>query len=487
MGSTSTRRLPLVIVVLGMMIVAIAAACGQVDDPLVSAEDGADQPSTSLADTTTRPIPSDTAPPTVEEDKGNVAPLQSCETVTRLAPTVVGDLAPTANVDHEVMGVLMTFAAENPDIFAGLWIDRDHGGTLVVAVTENAAEHRAALAARGPSPDDVEVISPRPPIADDRPLGQRDDLAFDVVEAEFSEAHLQALQRVVFQAGALPGAVMGGGVDPTLNRVAFDLVDPTDEDLEALAALTSDGDMACVTITRTVVADLDPLIVIPESEADTVLACGGYGPAFRLDTLTDPIPVAAVDHPAAVLMLEVLADPPGNASLVDIIAPMPIGDWFVLDTTGSETATFALDEGTEPGFLTVALFENRASGWVFVGWDPTCDPEVMLPEGANRVDVTFDPAFGRPGPSDTTLHLLVTEQACNSGAAMGDRLRGPQVVVSETEVAVAFAAVSQPGFFNCPGNPSTPVTVELDEPLGDRIVVDGLSFPRRPVGQPSGG
>ena len=280
---------------------------------------------------------------------------------------------------------------------------------------------------------------------------------------------------------------MGGGVDPTLNRVAFDLVDPTDEDLEALAALTSDGDMACVTITRTVVADLDPLIVIPESEADTVLACGGYGSAFRLDMLTDPIPVATVDHPAAVLMLEVLADPPGNASLVDIIAPMPIGDWFALDTTGSETATFALDEGTEPGFLTVALFENRASGWVFVGWDPTCDPEVMLPEGANRVDVIFDPAFGRPGPSDTTLHLLVTEQACNSGAAMGDRLRGPQVVVSETEVAVAFAAVSQPGFFNCPGNPSTPVTVELDEPLGDRIVVDGLSFPRRPVGQPSGG
>lgn len=36
-------------------------------------------------------------------------------------------------------------------------------------------------------------------------------------------------------------------------------------------------------------------------------------------------------------------------------------------------------------------------------------------------------------------------------------------------------------FFNCVGNPETAVTVELDEPLGDRELRDGLWYPPRPV------
>ncbi len=474
-------------VVLAVALAIAASACGEAPDVSLAVDsegDNGEEASTLEAVTTTRPIPSDTAPPLHPEDEGQVVPLQSCDAVTRLAPSVVGNLGPMANVDEEVMGVAMTFAAENPDIFAGLWIDREYGGTLVVAVTRDAEQHRAALAARGPSPDDIAMVNPRPPVRDDRPLGERDDLAFDVVEAEFSEAHLRGLQDVIFQSDFRPGFSMGGGIDPTLNKLALDLVDPTDEELETLAAIAGpNGDMACVNITGTVdPVDLDPLTVIPESEDDTVLACGGYGPTFTPATITNPTPFDAIDHPAAHLMVEVIADPPAISSMIDTSASMPTGDWFVLDASGADTAMFALNRGLEPGFLTTALFEETASGWVFLGWDPTCDPEVALPEGANRIDVAFDPAFGSPQPSDTTLHLLVTEQACASGEAVGDRLRGPQVVESDTEVAVAFAAVSQTGMFTCPGNPSTPVTVELSQPLGDRTVVDGLTYPRRAIG-----
>ena len=45
------------------------------------------------------------------------------------------------------------------------------------------------------------------------------------------------------------------------------------------------------------------------------------------------------------------------------------------------------------------------------------------------------------------------------------------------EVRVAFAAKPPPGQdFTCPGNPEIPLTVELPEPLGDRIVVEGLAI-----------
>lgn len=61
-------------------------------------------------------------------------------------------------------------------------------------------------------------------------------------------------------------------------------------------------------------------------------------------------------------------------------------------------------------------------------------------------------------------HLMIRE--------MGDALRGPEVLETETEVVIAFAVVPVVGDANCPGNPSTPVTVSLDAPLGDRTLRD---------------
>jgi len=60
---------------------------------------------------------------------------------------------------------------------------------------------------------------------------------------------------------------------------------------------------------------------------------------------------------------------------------------------------------------------------------------------------------------------------------MGERLKGPQVRESAEQVLIAFAAVSLVGGATCPGNPSEAVAIELDAPLGDRSLLDGLNFP----------
>ena len=64
---------------------------------------------------------------------------------------------------------------------------------------------------------------------------------------------------------------------------------------------------------------------------------------------------------------------------------------------------------------------------------------------------------------------------------MGDALLGPQVIETGEAVLVAFAAISPIGPANCPGNPSTPVTVQLSQPLGRRTLKDGLHIPPKPL------
>jgi hypothetical protein len=97
------------------------------------------------------------------------------------------------------------------------------------------------------------------------------------------------------------------------------------------------------------------------------------------------------------------------------------------------------------------------------------------PDGLNTVDWRLDPEA--PPDADATLEVLVTERQCVSGLPLGNRLRGPQVVMTADAVHIAFAAQPPPGnAFTCPSNPEARVTIELPEPLGDREIIEGLAI-----------
>ena len=59
----------------------------------------------------------------------------------------------------------------------------------------------------------------------------------------------------------------------------------------------------------------------------------------------------------------------------------------------------------------------------------------------------------------------------------GRRAQGPQVIEIDGAVLVAFAVIPVGGFATCPGIPSTSVSIELSDPLGQRGRDDGLFFP----------
>jgi hypothetical protein len=103
-----------------------------------------------------------------------------------------------------------------------------------------------------------------------------------------------------------------------------------------------------------------------------------------------------------------------------------------------------------------------------------------LPPGLAPVEVRLDPE-SMPGVGDTAIEVLVTEQGCAGGRVMSDALRGPEVIETDTAVLVAFAVVPVAGMNTCEGNPSTAVTIELSEPLGQRCIYDGLFFPPKPL------
>ena len=130
--------------------------------------------------------------------------------------------------------------------------------------------------------------------------------------------------------------------------------------------------------------------------------------------------------------------------------------------------------------LAFMTFEVGPEGveWSGASSPAECPLTVPTPEHLNTVNWALDPAHEAPSADSTQVHLLLTERECVSGIEIGDRLVGPDIHYTSEEVRIGFAATPPPGdAFNCQGNPSTPITVDLAEPLGERSLVDLFSVP----------
>ena len=411
-----------------------------------------------------------------DSEPSPAAGLAHCDDVPRLRSRLEGKLSGRRNPDHIVEGVLLTYAMEHPDTFGGRWIDRDGGGVLIMGFTDDPEPHRDAILARRPSPDDYPAVDPPPPITDDRPLGERDDVVIDVLQVRFSEREADATHDELMEVISLEDwrrlGLDGSWYDIHRQRVALGLVNPPEGALAEIAARVPDPSALCVEITRTPQPPGGPLDVIPDLDVeDPLVSCSGT-PVMRYSQLIDPAPIDEVDHPAVDVLRAELASP-------DPPLPRPPGPWVMI-SIDDDRATFAVL--LEGGGFGTAVVERRGNRWVFSGeaYGPPCEPVVPLPAGLARVEVHLD-INSMPDADDTTIDLLVTEQGCASGREMRDALRGPQVIETDDAVVLAFAVVPIAGTATCPDNPSAAVTVELSEPLGRRWVYDGLHFPPKPL------
>lgn len=208
------------------------------------------------------------------------------------------------------------------------------------------------------------------------------------------------------------------------------------------------------------------LIVIPGNDGnlpnDVTIGCPN-GPTF---------PASAIDSIVAL-------DESGRSEIADAMQPFlqseegpswPQEGWHILHEE-EKTVIVVAREPTGVSFMTL---ERRGGTWEWAGASGAQACPLRLDPGKfNTVEWVLDGP--PPQPDDTSFAVLATERECVSGQPMGDRLLGPEIVITETEVLLAFAATPPPGRDqNCQGNPTDRVEVELPEPIGDRDIRNGL-------------
>lgn len=211
------------------------------------------------------------------------------------------------------------------------------------------------------------------------------------------------------------------------------------------------------------------VIVTPDGDGmptDVMLSCPS-GPSFPASALDAILPVEDIDIPGLdAAMQEFLDTEEGEF--------WPQDGWRVLHQTDGSVAVVHLDEETGAiSFMDLSM-DGGELRWAGASSGGDCSLQTTLPEDLGVVTWRVDPDAGELAPEATSIVVLVTERGCAGGEPMGDRLMGPQVVMTDTEVLIAFAARAQTGAQECPSNPETAVVVELPEPLGDRTLRDGL-------------
>ena len=83
-----------------------------------------------------------------------------------------------------------------------------------------------------------------------------------------------------------------------------------------------------------------------------------------------------------------------------------------------------------------------------------------------------------PRPGDTSFTALVQEIGCSGGREIDGKLLPPVVEYgADTIVIRLFLEPLAPGFHTLPLRHPTAFTVPLDEPIGDRELIDGNKRP----------
>lgn len=106
----------------------------------------------------------------------------------------------------------------------------------------------------------------------------------------------------------------------------------------------------------------------------------------------------------------------------------------------------------------------------------SCLPRRDVSDDVSVASWWVDPRAEPIGPESESIPALVLEHACANGNTAEGRISPPAIVYGATEVTITIIVRSL-GEAECPGHPPTPYTIELAEPLGDRTLADGGSFP----------
>lgn len=215
--------------------------------------------------------------------------------------------------------------------------------------------------------------------------------------------------------------------------------------------------------------------------------CTSEDPAPSVEGNAPPLPgrvtcgnVSAPSFPLAVLNQAGAVDPGGDApaavlqALIRESEGLPEEGWIRAAQTADTVLFVARGGGVPWSMATFTLVDGI--------WNADahgqCHLQPEVPDGVDLAVFRLAPGVELT-PELTEVDLRVSELACNSGQDAHGRIRVLDLIPAVDTVTVILATVPRLGGHDCPGNPETAFTLELPEPLGDRMLLDGSEVPPR--------
>lgn len=117
------------------------------------------------------------------------------------------------------------------------------------------------------------------------------------------------------------------------------------------------------------------------------------------------------------------------------------------------------------------------------GWSTAPSGDCHAPRPKVRGDTTLASfwAVDEPDPEATEIPVLVVEHACTGGRDIDGLIQEPYIEEAGDQVRVLYGVEphNPSGPTTCESNPPARTTLELDEALGDRDLVDASQWPPR--------
>jgi hypothetical protein len=179
------------------------------------------------------------------------------------------------------------------------------------------------------------------------------------------------------------------------------------------------------------------------------------------------------------IFAEMLALTDNPVDLATFLPDGPDTEWRLLRVDGNKYE-FGVGPWTEDGpgpDGSILNAEDRADGWRWTGGGG-CRIQPLLEDGHMWVELhskDLDRTSNEP-------MIEVNELDCTSSRDPAPFLHDPYVVETDESVTVYWTSTPPEGGQTCPGNPSVSRPLPLDEPLGDRELLDGSTYPPSPVG-----
>ncbi|RYC14608.1 hypothetical protein [Nocardioides zhouii] len=223
-------------------------------------------------------------------------------------------------------------------------------------------------------------------------------------------------------------------------------------------------------------ADGPPLTRV---ENELLVSCGGdpgWVPSAMVNGIEPAIPRSEIEA-----ALDAIATEPKLSVETSRVLPQGGRTPWKLLAEDDDHLTIALGDWTFEGpardAMTMSL-EREGEGWKWTGHGNCWHLAPVLDDGT-WVNLSSTKPLDT---TSTTVTVDVTELACTGSRDPVPHLDEPSIVTTSHDVTVYWTSRPPQGAQECPGNPTVSQQLTLDEPLGDRVLLDGSRWPPVPIG-----